>query len=74
MTARTLRHRHFLTGRVKQGGSPTLDRIPLLFNADVAMLYVEPDEQDPHFYRNAQGDELVYVESGRAKVIRSDVG
>ena len=52
----TLRHRHFLTGRVKKGGSPTLDRIPLLFNADVAMLYVEPDEQDPHFYRNAQGD------------------
>jgi homogentisate 1,2-dioxygenase len=60
----TLRHRHFLTGRVKKGGSPTLDRIPLLFNADVAMLYVEPDEQDPHFYRNAQGDELVYVSKG----------
>ena len=60
----TLRHRHFLTGRVKKGGSPTLDRMPLLFNADVAMLYVEPDEQDAHFYRNAQGDELVYVSKG----------
>src|SRR5271166_3376876 len=32
----TLRHRHFLTARLKPGGSPTLDRIPLLFNADVA--------------------------------------
>ena len=60
----TLRHRHFLTSRVARGGSPTLDRVPLLFNADVAMLYVEPDEQDPHFYRNAQGDELVYVSKG----------
>jgi homogentisate 1,2-dioxygenase len=60
----TLRHRHFLTSRVKNGGSPTLDRMPLLFNADVAMLYVEPDEQDAHFYRNAQGDELVYVSKG----------
>ena len=50
----TLRHRHFRTRRCKQGGSPTLDRVPLLFNHDVAMLYVEPDENDAHFYRNAQ--------------------
>ena len=28
------------------------------------MLYVEPDEQDEHFYRNAQADELVYVVEG----------
>jgi homogentisate 1,2-dioxygenase len=64
----TLRHRHFLTSRVKQGGSPTLDRIPLLFNQDVAMLYVEPDAQDEHFYRNAQADELVYVAKGQGKL------
>jgi homogentisate 1,2-dioxygenase len=63
-TDTALRHRHFLTSRVARGGSPTLDRVPLLFNSDVAMLYVEPDEQDPHFYRNAQGDELVYVSKG----------
>ena len=60
----TLHHRHFLTSRVKPGGSPTLDRIPLLFNQDVAMLYVEPDRDDEHFYRNAQGDEVVYVSKG----------
>ena len=28
------------------------------------MLYVEPDENDAHFYRNAQADELVYVSKG----------
>jgi homogentisate 1,2-dioxygenase len=60
----TLRHRHFLTGRVRPGGSPTLGRVPLLFNADVAMLYVAPDEQDAHFYKNAQADEIVYVSKG----------
>src|SRR5918996_2218490 len=60
----TLRHRHFRTSKVKQGGSPTLDRVPLLFNQEVAMLYVEPDENDAHFYRNAQADELVYVSKG----------
>ncbi len=59
-----LRHRHFLTARIKSGGSPTLDRTPLLFNADVAMLYVEPDQQDPHFYKNGQADEIVYVAKG----------
>ncbi len=61
----TLHHRHFLTSRVTKGGSPTLDRIPLLFNQDIAMLYVEPDENDAHFYRNAQADELVYVSKGK---------
>ncbi len=40
---RTLRHRHFRTSRVEPHGSPTLDRTPLLFNRDIAMLYVEPD-------------------------------
>jgi homogentisate 1,2-dioxygenase len=60
----TLRHRHFLTSRVSKGGSPTLDRIPLLFNQDIAMSYVEPVAQDEHFYRNAQADELVYVAKG----------
>src|SRR5439155_14363559 len=38
----TLRHRHFRTARAPKGGSPTLNRIPMLFNADVAMSYVEP--------------------------------
>jgi homogentisate 1,2-dioxygenase len=64
----TLRHRHFLTsriGKMKKGGSPTMDRVPLLFNQDVAMLYVEPTVDDEHFYRNAQADELVYVSKGK---------
>ncbi|HEY0723125.1 MAG TPA: homogentisate 1,2-dioxygenase, partial [Pyrinomonadaceae bacterium] len=60
----SLRHRHFLTARARKGGSPTLDRIPLLFNSDIAMLYVEPDEIDAHFYRNSQADEVVYVVEG----------
>jgi homogentisate 1,2-dioxygenase len=64
----TLRHRHFLTSKVKRGGSPTLDRVPLLFNADVAMHYVEPTKADEHFYRNAQADEIVYVSKGKGRL------
>ncbi len=61
---RTLKHRHFRTAKLPRGGSPTLDRTPLLFNDDIAMLYSQPDKQDEHFYRNAQGDEVVYVAEG----------
>jgi len=59
-----LRHRHFRTAHAKKGGSPTLDRIPMLFNQDIVMSYVEPTVEDEHFYRNAQADELVYVAKG----------
>jgi homogentisate 1,2-dioxygenase len=60
----TLKHRHFLTSRIRKGGSPTMDRVPLLYNADIAMYYVVPDREDEHFYRNAQADEVVYVAKG----------
>ncbi len=60
----SLRHRHFLTSRITKGGSPTIDRIPLLFNADIKMAYVEPDKLDAHFYRNSQADEVIYVVEG----------
>ncbi len=61
---RTLRHRHFLTARLPEAGSPTLDRVPLLFNQDIAMLFARPTQADPHFYKNGQADEVVYVGEG----------
>jgi homogentisate 1,2-dioxygenase len=61
----SLRHRHFLTARSPSGGSATTGRHPILFNADVAMLYVAPDHIDAHFYRNSQADEVVYVIEGQ---------
>ncbi len=69
----SLRHRHFRTAQARQGGSPTMDRTPILFNADIAMLYVEPDELDAHFYRNSQADECVYVAEGSG-VLESSYG
>ena len=62
--ATMLRHRHFRTAKLARGGSPTLDRTPILFNRDIAMLVAIPDREDAHFYRNAQGDEVVYVIEG----------
>jgi homogentisate 1,2-dioxygenase len=59
-----LRMRHFETHRIRPQESLTLHRMPLVFNADVALLYVQPTATDAFYYRNAQGDELVYVSEG----------
>jgi len=42
----TFRNRHFFTSRLSATRSPTADRIPLLFNADVALSFVQPLEDD----------------------------
>ncbi|MBI1895854.1 MAG: homogentisate 1,2-dioxygenase [Acidobacteria bacterium] len=63
-----LRHRHFLTGGLKTGPSPTLDRAPLLFNRDVALEFVRAEKDDDHFFRNSQGDEIVYVSEGEGVI------
>jgi homogentisate 1,2-dioxygenase len=72
-TDTSLRHRHFRTAQAKVGGSPTMDRLPLLFNKDIAMLYVAPDRPDGHFWRNSQADEVVYIAEGQG-VLESPFG
>jgi len=59
-----LRHRHFRTKQLTRSGDAILDRVPLLFNNDVSMSLVRPAEEISQFYRNAQGDELVYISEG----------
>jgi homogentisate 1,2-dioxygenase len=61
---RVVRHRHFRTAGLETGASPVLDRVPLLFNADVALSMVTPEKEDAFLYRNGQGDELVFAVEG----------
>ena len=68
-----LRMRHFHTHKLPRGASPTIDRSPLLYNADVALSLVQPAGADEFFYRNAEGDELVYVSEG-AGVLETQLG
>ena len=56
--------RHFYSNRAKKGGSAIMDRTPFLFNDDVVMMMAYPDKNDDYYYRNAQGDEIVYVSQG----------
>ncbi len=67
------RHRHFRTAMAAASRSVTADRLPILFNEDVAISIVQPLEDDTYFYRNAQGDELVYVSEG-AGALESALG
>jgi homogentisate 1,2-dioxygenase len=69
----SLRHRHFRTLQLPTGGSAVLDRVPMLFNQDLKSYYAQPDQEDDFFYRNAMGDEVVYVSDGDG-VLESPLG
>ncbi len=64
--------RHFKTHQLKQGGDAVTGRQLLLGNSDVTQSYVHAVETSP-LYRNAVGDELVFVEAGDA-VLESSFG
>ena len=68
-----LRLRHFFTEKLAKGGSPTLDRVPMLFNNDVVLYFVEADKADEHFYRNSEADEYLYISAGDG-VLESQYG
>lgn len=70
----TLRMRHLRTHRLETAGpSAVADRIPLVFNADVAMSLARPTQDDHIFFRNSQGDEIVYLSRGHG-VLESQFG
>jgi homogentisate 1,2-dioxygenase len=70
----TLRMRHFLSHRLAATGpSPVLDRTPLLYNRDVAVSLARPSVDDDFFFRNADGDEVVFVTEGGG-VLESELG
>ncbi|MFL6416655.1 MAG: homogentisate 1,2-dioxygenase, partial [Bryobacteraceae bacterium] len=68
-----LRHRHFRTAQLTRPGNAIVDRTPLLFNSDVSMEIVRPVDQTSDYYRNAQGDEIVFVSEGEG-VLQSPFG
>ena len=73
---RLLKHRHFRT----DGARARPERwcsiaLPVLFNSDVALLHRQPQAEDDLFYRNAQGDEIIFVSDGerRARDVSSAI-
>ena len=58
--------RHLRTHELKAGGDVVDGRRLVMGNADVRLSYVAADQPSP-LYRNATGDEVVYVESGSGR-------
>ncbi len=59
-----LRHRHFKTAAIKPGGDAITGRRYILANNDIAIAICKPSEEQACFYRNGQGDELLFVHEG----------
>lgn len=63
-----LRHRHFRTSLLHPEGDPVTGRRYLLGNEDVRIGTVQPNGEMNYFYRNGEGDELLYVHYGSGMV------
>jgi homogentisate 1,2-dioxygenase len=57
-------HRLTDTGPVAPGGDPLGGRRLLMWNADLEVWLCKPTEPFPGFYRNGEGDEVIYVHRG----------
>jgi homogentisate 1,2-dioxygenase len=72
--ARALAKRHYRTQALAPRGGPPVDaRVPLLFNGDVVISMVTPSAEDPVYFSNGDGDDLLYVLEGGG-LLRSPLG
>jgi homogentisate 1,2-dioxygenase len=58
-------HRLADANPVPAGGDPLSGRRPLMFNADLEVSVCKPRTPLAGFYRNGEGDEVIYVHRGR---------
>ncbi|AKF93555.1 homogentisate 1,2-dioxygenase [Brevibacillus laterosporus] len=63
-----LRHQHFLSFDAPKGGDPIVGRRYLLGNDDVVMAVCSPTEEMDYYYRNSEGDEVVFVHKGEGEL------
>jgi homogentisate 1,2-dioxygenase len=59
-----LRHRHFKTKQLKPCGDAIDGRVPLMGNQDVIWSQACIADQMDYFYKNAEGDELLFIHDG----------
>lgn len=68
-----LRHRHFKSAPVPQGGNAVDGRVPMMGNGDVVLYVVRPTEPMEYWYKFGQGDEVIFVHDGTG-VLESQFG
>ncbi len=57
-------HRRFDSRAIEPGGDPVLGRRVLMFNGDVEIAVCRPREEQDYFFRDGEGDEVVFVHEG----------
>ncbi|MBI4498512.1 MAG: homogentisate 1,2-dioxygenase [Chloroflexi bacterium] len=62
------RHHLFRTREAPQGGDPITGRQVVLYNQDVSIAIARPTEPMDYFYRNSDGDELIFIHQGRGRL------
>ncbi|MFZ5816356.1 MAG: homogentisate 1,2-dioxygenase [Bacillota bacterium] len=63
-----LRHRHFRTGGLEPGGDILTGRRLLMGNQNVTISIARPNQPMDYFYRNGEGDELLFIHEGRGRL------
>jgi homogentisate 1,2-dioxygenase len=61
-------HRLTDTGPMQPGGDPVFGRRVLMFNNDVEMAIAKPTEELDAFYRNGEGDEVLFIHEGSGEL------
>lgn len=57
-------HRHLETGPTEPEGDPVSGRRCLMWNSDIEVSLCRPEEEAEGFFRNGEGDEVVFVSEG----------
>jgi homogentisate 1,2-dioxygenase len=57
-------HRHLVTGGIGPQGDPVSGRRCLMWNGDLEVSICRPAEPSEAFYRNGEGDEVIFVHQG----------
>jgi homogentisate 1,2-dioxygenase len=63
-----LRHRHFRSWNTEVGGDFLSSRKIFMANNDLAIGVARPNRQMDYFYRNGEGDEMLFVHEGTGKI------
>ena len=61
-------HRLFDTGGLSAGGDPISGRQLLMYNGDVEIAICRPTEPQRSFFRNGEGDEVIFVHEGEGEL------
>jgi homogentisate 1,2-dioxygenase len=66
--ARPLKRRLYDTRNMTPSGTAFEDRLPLLFNKDLAIYFACPTRSDEAYFANGDGDELWFIQAGSARL------